>query len=96
MNNPNHSQPQLFRELEEVLAEYLQDAEAGISVDAEALAEAVLHHRRAALVIARPIGHPGLRLALGDATFLKAPLAHRFQAGFHRFGTGIHRQPRRR
>lgn len=45
MNNPNHSQPQLFRELEEVLAEYLQDAEAGISVDAEALAERYPAHR---------------------------------------------------
>ena len=45
MNNPNRSQPQLFRELEEVLAEYLQDAEAGISVDAEALAERYPAHR---------------------------------------------------
>ena len=38
MNNSVPSQPQLFQELEEVLAEYLQDAEAGITVDAEALA----------------------------------------------------------
>jgi serine/threonine protein kinase len=45
MSTPNHSQPQLFRELEEVLAEYLQDVEAGISVDAEALAERYPAHR---------------------------------------------------
>lgn len=45
MSNPNRSQPQLFRELEEVLAEYLQDVEAGISVDAEALAERYPAHR---------------------------------------------------
>lgn len=45
MSNPNRSQPQLFRELEEVLAEYLQDVEAGISVDAEALAERYPVHR---------------------------------------------------
>jgi serine/threonine protein kinase len=38
MSNSVPSQPQLFQELEEVLAEYLQDAEAGITVDAEALA----------------------------------------------------------
>jgi serine/threonine protein kinase len=38
MNNSVPSQPQLFHELEEVLAEYLKDAEAGITVDAEALA----------------------------------------------------------
>ena len=38
MNNSVPSQPRLFQELEEVLAEYLQDAEAGITVDAEALA----------------------------------------------------------
>lgn len=45
MSTPNRSQPQLFRELEEVLAEYLQDVEAGISVDAEALAERYPAHR---------------------------------------------------
>ncbi len=45
MSTPNRSQPQLFRELEEVLAEYLQDVEAGISVDAEALAERYPVHR---------------------------------------------------
>ena len=45
MSNPNRSQPQLFRELEEVLAEYLQDVEAGITVDAEALAERYPVHR---------------------------------------------------
>ena len=45
MNHPNRSQPQLFRELEEVLAEYLQDVEAGITVDAEALAERYPVHR---------------------------------------------------
>ena len=38
MNNSVPSQPQLFQELEEVLAEYLQDVEAGITVDPEALA----------------------------------------------------------
>jgi serine/threonine protein kinase len=45
MSTPNHSQPQLFRELEEVLAEYLQDVEAGNTVDAEALAERYPAHR---------------------------------------------------
>lgn len=45
MSNPNRSQPPLFRELEEVLAEYLQDVEAGITVDAEALAERYPVHR---------------------------------------------------
>lgn len=45
MSQPNRSQPPLFRELEEVLAEYLQDVEAGISVDAEALAERYPVHR---------------------------------------------------
>lgn len=45
MSTPNHSQPQLFRELEEVLAEYLQDVEAGISVDAETLAKRYPAHR---------------------------------------------------
>lgn len=38
MNNSIPSQPQPFQELEEVLADYLQDAEAGITIDAEALA----------------------------------------------------------
>ncbi len=38
MNHSNPSQPQLFQEFEEVLAEYLQNAEAGITVDAEAFA----------------------------------------------------------
>ncbi|MFO1001334.1 MAG: serine/threonine-protein kinase [Planctomycetaceae bacterium] len=45
MSQPNRSQPPLFRELEEVLAEYLQDVEAGISVDARALAERYPAHR---------------------------------------------------
>ena len=45
MSTPNHSQPQLFRELEEVLAEYLQDVEAGNTVDPEALAERYPAHR---------------------------------------------------
>jgi len=45
MNNSNPSQPQLFQEFEEVLAEYLQNAEAGITVDAEALAARYPAHR---------------------------------------------------
>lgn len=45
MSNSNPSQPQLFQEFEEVLAEYLQNAEAGITVDAEALAARYPAHR---------------------------------------------------